>query len=193
MQQPAGKRVHDFVTVVEELQRAADDDPQSIAQICLNTWEPLYYFLYFKVQNREEAEDITQEAFAKALAYVREHRLPVSNPVSFLKTVALNIIRDRWRQEKCRGVPVNFESVSPEEMADKDQQAAIAQRLQVEKALTELSADQRAIIDLRIVKGYTVAETARLTGKTAAAVRTAQYRALQSLAHILDEHDHKEG
>lgn len=185
--------MQDLVTVVDELQRAAEGDPQSIAQICLNTWEQVYRFLYFKVQNREEAEDITQEAFVNALAYVREHQLPVNNPVGFLKTIGLNIIRDRWRQKKCRGVPVNFEAVNPEEMADQDRQAAIAQRLQVENALAELNQEQRTVIDLRIVKGYTVAETARLTGKTAAAVRTAQYRALQNLAHILDDHDHREG
>jgi RNA polymerase sigma-70 factor (ECF subfamily) len=193
MQQPAGKRVQHFVTAVDELQRAADGDLQSINQICLNTWEPLYYFLYFKVQNREEAEDITQEAFVKALTYVREHRSSPGNLAGFLKAVALNIIRDRWRQEKRRGVQVNFESLSLEGIADQDQQAAITQRLQMENALAELKQDQRTVIDLRIVKGYTVAETARLTGKTAAAVRTAQHRALQNLAHILDEHDHKEG
>jgi RNA polymerase sigma-70 factor (ECF subfamily) len=181
------------VTAVDDLKRATEGDLKSIEQICLDTWESLYRFLYFKVQNREEAEDITQETFVKALTYVQDHQSARGNLTGFLKTVALNIIRDRWRQKKRRGMPVNFEAVNPEDMESKDQQTAIAQRLQMGNALTELSEDQRAVIDLRIVKGYTVAETAKLTGKTEAAVRTAQYRALHTLAQILDEKDCREG
>ena len=49
------------MTVVDELKKAAKGDHKSIEQICLTTWEPLYRFIYYKVQNREEAEDITQE------------------------------------------------------------------------------------------------------------------------------------
>jgi RNA polymerase sigma-70 factor (ECF subfamily) len=59
----------------------------------------------------------------------------------------------------------------------------------VENALAGLGKDQREVLDLRIIKGYTVAETARLLGKTEAAVRTSQYRALQVLARLLDDND----
>ena len=185
--------MQDFVTAVEEMQRDAKGDPKSIAQLCLDTWEPLYRFLYFKVQNREEAEDITQETFVKALAYFQERQSPPGNLAGFLKTVALNIIRDRWRQKKRRGVPVNLDEASLEETGCMDQQSAITRRLQIENALDKLAEEQRTVIDLRIVKGYTVVETARLTGKTEAAVRTAQHRALQALAEILDEQDCREG
>ncbi|HHX23990.1 MAG TPA: hypothetical protein GX723_08290, partial [Thermoanaerobacterales bacterium] len=41
-------------------------------------------------------------------------------------------------------------------------------------------------------KGYSVAETAKLLGKTEGAVRTAQYRALQALAKIMDETDQRD-
>ena len=61
--------------------------------------------------------------------------------------------------------------------------------MQLENALAKLSEDQRIILDLRIIKGYSVAETAKLVGKTEAAVRTAQYRALQALAQLLNNKD----
>jgi len=153
------------------------------------TWEPLYRFIYIKVQNREEAEDITQETYVKTLAYLREHETPRGNFLGFMKTVALNILRDRWRQKKRRGIPVNFEEINPAAAAGMDQQKAVDQRLQLENALAKLSEDQRAVLDLRISKGYSVADTAKLLGKTEAAVRTAQYRALQVLAKLLDGND----
>jgi len=177
------------VTVIDELNKAKEGDLKSIEQICLATWDPLYRFIYFKVQNREETEDITQETYVKMLTYMQKHDAPKDNLLGFMKTVALNVLRDRWRQKKRRGVPVNFEEINPEETSSMDQQNAITQRLQIENALTKLSTDQRAVLDLRINKGYSVAETAKRVGKTAAAVRTSQYRALQALAHILDGND----
>lgn len=174
------------MTVVDEFEKVKEGDLKAIEQICLATWEPLYRFIYFKVQNREEAEDITQEAYVKTLTYLQEHKAPQENPLGFMKTVALNVLRDRWRQKKRRGILVNFEGVNPEETADMDHQKAVTQRLQIENALAKLSPDQRAVLDLRIIKGYSVAETAKHVGKTQTAIRTLQYRALQALARILD-------
>lgn len=67
-----------------------------------------------------------------------------------------------------------------------DHRNDVNQRLQLENDLAKLNEDQRVVIDLRIIQGYSVAETAKRLGKTEAAVRTSQYRALQSLAKIVN-------
>ena len=171
------------------LKKAREGDRKAIEQICLDTWEPLYRFIYFKVQNREEAEDITQETYVKTLTYLQEQQAPLENFLGFMKTVALNVLRDRWRQKKRRGIQLNFEEINPEETANQDHQKAVVQRLQLENVLAKLGGDQRMVLDLRIIKGHSVAETAKIVGKTEAAVRTAQYRALQALAHLLNGND----
>lgn len=177
------------MTAVDELNKAKEGDLKSIEQICSATWEPLYRFIYFKVQNREEAEDITQETYVKTLTYLQEHKTPRENFLGYMKTVALNVLRDRWRQKKRLGITVNLEDINPEECSGQDHQKAVTQRLQLENALNKLSSDQRAVIDFRIVKGHSVAETAKIIGKTEAAVRTSQYRALQVLSQLLDGND----
>lgn len=174
-----------LVTSVNELKSAATGDPDSIEQICLATWEPLYRFIYYKVQNREEAEEITQDTYVKTLTYLQEHKYNPENFAGLLKTIALNLVRDRWRQKKRRGITCNFEETIPIEKEALDEQKYITERLQIEDALAKLSEDQRTIIDLRIIKGYSVAETAQQVRKTEASVRTTQYRALQSLSKIL--------
>ncbi|OPX91731.1 MAG: RNA polymerase sigma factor SigX [Pelotomaculum sp. PtaB.Bin013] len=174
------------MTSIDYLEKAKEGDPGSIEQICLDTWEPLYRYIYYKVQNREEAEDITQETYVKALKYLREHKAPQEKFMGFLKIVALNILRDRLRQKKRRGIRVNIDEINPEETADMDHRNDVNQRLQLENDLAKLNEDQRVIIDLRIIQGYSVAETAKRLGKTEAAVRTSQYRALQSLAKIVN-------
>jgi len=82
---------------------------------------------------------------------------------------------------------VDLEGINQEEIACSDEQNDIAQRLLLESAMAKLSQEQQAIIDLRIIKGYSVAEMSKLLGKTEGAIRTAQYRALKALAMILDE------
>jgi RNA polymerase sigma-70 factor (ECF subfamily) len=173
----------------EEVRKAAQGNLEAIEHICLTTWKPLYGYIYAKVQNREEAEDITQETYYKTLLYLREHQAWPENLPAFMKTVALNIVRDRWRQNKRHGQEISFEEQNSGGEFLMDQQTAITQRLQLEKAMTQLAREQRKIIDLRIIKGYSVAETARLLQKSEAAVRTAQYRALQALALILKKDD----
>ncbi|WP_066633523.1 RNA polymerase sigma factor [Desulfolucanica intricata] len=173
----------------DELEKAKEGDLKSLEKLCLATWKPLYCFIYCKVQNCEEAEDITQETYVKTLNYLQERQVFRKNFLGFMKTVALNIIRDRWRQKKRRGIALNIEDINPEKMAGMDHQKEVAERLQIDQALTKLSENQRVILDLRIIKGYSVADTAKLVGKTEAAVRTAQYRALQTLAQILDGND----
>ncbi|MGI5859365.1 MAG: RNA polymerase sigma factor [Tepidanaerobacteraceae bacterium] len=172
---------------VDVYKKAVEGDIDAIERICLATWEPLYRFIYYRVQNREEAEDITQETYVKTLNYIQKDKFPQENFLGFLKTVSLNLIRDRWRQKKRRGVSVNLQEITPEETACSDKQNEIAQRLVLESALAKLSQEQQTILDLRIIKGYSVAETAKLVGKTEGAVRIAQYRALKALAQILDD------
>ncbi|WP_224724462.1 RNA polymerase sigma factor [Paenibacillus vietnamensis] len=52
-------------------------------------------------------------------------------------------------------------------------------------ALTQLTAEQQTVIELRIIQGYSVAETAGLMNKQEVAVRVMQHRALHHLAAIM--------
>ena len=110
------------------------DDEKSIEELCDATWEPLYRFIYFKVQNREEAEDIIQE-----------------------------------------------------EIAIEDAIEDMAKRQVIENALKLLDEDQRTVIDLRILKGYSVADTAKLMNKKEDNIRVLQYRALQNIRKIFNK------
>lgn len=101
-----------------EIKKAAEGNLEAIEQICAATWEPLYRFIYAKVQNREEAEDITQETYFKTLVYLREHKSLPENLQGYMKTIALNIVRDRWRQKKRRGTQVIFEVEAVVEVND---------------------------------------------------------------------------
>ncbi|HHV98198.1 MAG TPA: sigma-70 family RNA polymerase sigma factor [Clostridiaceae bacterium] len=169
------------------LKKAQEGDPSAVEKVCSATWEPLYRFVYSKVQNREEAEDITQETYVKSLSSLYKYNFEPENFSGFLKTVAMNVLRDRWRKNKRWKESAYIDEQKHIEAAYNDASETSANRILIEEALNRLSEEQRNIIILRIVKGYSVAETAQMTGKSQANVRVIQYRALKGLASILND------
>jgi len=164
-----------------------DDKIKSIAEICENTWEPLYRYIYYRVQNREEAEDITQETYVKSLSYPKFKEIGRDGYMAFFKTVAMNIIRDRWRKSKIMGINTNIDSIPEIEASTDDIADTTNRQLFIKRSLSKLNEDQRKVIELRIINGYSVSETARIMGIKAGNVRVLQYRALKNLVVIMDE------
>lgn len=160
-------------------------DEKNIEHLCSNTWEPLYRFVYFKVQNREEAEDITQETYIKAISYMKKNNVKIDKIMGFLKTISLNVLRDKWRKGKRQGQLINIEDISPMEAATEDHAENMGQREAIENAMKLLNEEKRLVIDLRILKGYSAADTAKYMNMTEGNVRVLQYRALQKLAKLL--------
>lgn len=171
----------------DKLNKAQKGDLECIEEICKKTWEPLYHFIYYRVQNREEAEDITQETYVRALSYLQKNSIDVNKYIAFLKTVALNILRDKWRKNKRRSVTVDIESVNPSWISTQAQTEASTQRITIKNALNKLGEQQQKVIELRIIKGFSVAETAKILNKKEGTVRVLQYRALQNLCRYLEE------
>lgn len=147
---------------------------------CERTWPDLYRYIYHRVQNREEAEDTTQETYARALA---RFSFPGDPPdLRYLKTVALNLIRDNWRRRKTRGIQVALEHTLL--LRESDEEAAVNRAL-VRELMEQLSEEHRTVLELRIVAGYSRAETARRMGRSEDAVRGLQYRAVQALRSLM--------
>ncbi len=157
-----------------------------IEAICSQTWKELYRFIYNKVQNREEAQDITQETYVKAIAYLEKNKDQITNHGSYLRTIAINIIRDQWRRKKRRGNSINIEEVNPERLKEEDFTDTVNNRSVIEAALKQLTPEQQEVITLRIIKGFSTSETARIMGRKEGTIRVMQYRALHLLAELLD-------
>lgn len=170
----------------ERPERGGENELKSIEELCSSTWEPLYRFIYYKVQNREEAEEITQETYVKVLSRIEKTTVKPDNYLGFLKTVSLNILRDRWRKRKRQGVQMNLEEIYPEELKLGPEEIYAQQEI-IENALKMLGEEQRKVIELRVIKGYSVAETGRIMNKKEGTIRVLQYRALQALAKNFKE------
>jgi RNA polymerase sigma-70 factor (ECF subfamily) len=65
--------------------------------------------------------------------------------------------------------------------------AALATQQAVDRLVAHLTADQAEVVLLRVVAGLPVDEVARITGRSAGAVRVMQHRALRKLAEAFSE------
>lgn len=161
-------------------------ESEELEAICRSTWKELYRFVYYRVQNREEAEDITQETYVKAFQYMERYANVIKDYRGYFKIIALNIIRDQWRGKKRRGQMVDIEGVDPEAMSIGDFSGKADDRAVLMEALDKLSKDQQTVISLRILQGFSAAETARLMNKKEGTVRVLQYRAIKALTKLLE-------
>lgn len=171
----------------KEANRMNRDADIEYEEICRSTWKELYRYIYYRVQNREEAEDITQETYARIFHYLKNNGTLVLDYKSYLRTVAMNIIRDQWRRNKGRGQSVNLEEVDPVFLSAGDFTGEVEDRTVIEKAIRKLSKDQQTVIRLRILEGLSAQETASRMSRREGTIRVLQYRAIKALTKLLED------
>lgn len=128
-----------------------------------------------------EAEDLVQEAFARAAGqWSRLERY--DNPEAWLRTVAMNLARSKWRRGRRAAAVMLRLRASHEEAAppSPDHVALVA-------ALRALPAVQREALVLFHVADLTVEEIARETGAPTGTVKARLSRGRAALARSLSE------
>ena len=141
----------------------------------------VYRHIYYMVGNTAEAEDLTAQAFLQGWVAIERYQIRGAPFVSWLLRIAHNLGVSYLRSRK--------ESAQlPETLEDhgsqRNPEEAIQQRLDGERlrqAILQLRDEQRRVIILRFVEDLDYQEVAEIVGKSVAAVRVIQHRALNAL------------
>ena len=136
--------------------------------------------LYAMTGNRAEAEDVVQEAYARA--WQRWDKVSgYADPEGWVRTVAYRISVSSWRKTVSRGIAHRRHGESaPVPEISPDYVAIVA-------ALRKISEGQRRVVVLHHLVGLSVTEIARETGATPGAVKTRLTRGRQALSEYLSE------
>ena len=126
-----------------------------------------------------EAEDVVQEAFVRGLDHPRR-LLGADNPEAWLRTVAVNLARSRWRRAQ-RVVGLAPRLV--EEPSDGDTEDSVV----LLQALRRLPAGQREVIALHHLADLTVEQVARTLGLPTGTVKARLSRGRAALSALLVE------
>jgi RNA polymerase sigma-70 factor (ECF subfamily) len=158
---------------------------EAMEEICRREWRAVYDLVYRTVQNRAEAQDLTQDVFLRALrSFGRYH--DTGRPVhSYFVTIALNLLRDRHRSRVPATLDVDDLLLLSSEPGPEQLVLADLDRALIRDALETLPSDYQTVIRLRVVETRSSQEVAELMGRNADAVRQLQRRALQALRAAL--------
>jgi RNA polymerase sigma-70 factor (ECF subfamily) len=128
-----------------------------------------------------EAEDVVMEAFVRALNRSRTFAT-VDNPEAWLRTVAVNLARSRWRRlARLRGLGSRLSAAEASSYDDLP-----ADRLALLAALRELPAVQREAIALHHLADLPVHEVATTLGLPVGTVKARLARGRARLAVLID-------
>ncbi len=146
----------------------------------------IYRYVYSKVGNREEAEDLTSQIFIKAVRGVDQER-GMQSIQKWLFQVARTTIADYWRAY------YRISTNSLEELleagwegpADEEPSAASNQPAErVKRILQALPEHYREVLTCRFLLNLSIKETALSMGLTEANVKVLQFRALKRAADL---------
>ena len=163
------------------VQRAIARDKEAFGALYDRHVVRVYRHIYYMVGNTAEAEDLTAQAFLQGWVAIERYQIRGAPFVSWLLRIAhnLGVSYLRARKESTQ-LPETLEDHGRE----RNPEEATQQRLdgeRVQKAILQLRDEQRRVIILRFVEDLEYQEVAEIVGKSVAAVRVIQHRALNAL------------
>lgn len=172
----------------ELLRLAKSGDTDAYGQLYELYFTPIFRYIYFRVKDKEETNDLIQIVFLKVFSALPGFKEQQKSPLAYFFTVARNTIIDHWRSKKEVKID-NFEVVA-EKMTDNSKnplkifEEKENQNL-IHCAMQQLTNIQQEVITLKFINDLTNKEIAELLEKTEEAVRQLQSRAIKSLRIIL--------
>jgi RNA polymerase sigma-70 factor, ECF subfamily len=166
----------------DALVRAAQENPAAFGPLYERYGERIYWYLLTRTRNPEDAADLLQQVFVRALDALPQYRSRRGPFVGWLfaiaRNMAVNFHRDRRSTVTWDLVPEVFRAAdgNPEEQTFRREELS---RLQL--VFNQLDAAKRELIVLRFVAGLTAPQIAAVIGKSEAATKKQLSRTLQSL------------
>lgn len=148
--------------------------------------DEVYRFVFFRVGNREDSEDISESVFVSCFEHIKEYEEKGLPFEAWVYRIARNKIIDHYRKRKPK---VSLDSIQemedvhdgPEEKTDRSLTAEF-----IMKTLRRLPEAYQEIIILTYIEERGNSEISMMLDKPVAHVRVLQSRALQKLRTILN-------
>lgn len=172
----------------ELVAQAIGGDPDAFAELFKLTHVSVFRYLYARCGDAALAEDITQDAYIRAMRAIKRSFKGRSNDfLAWVIRIARNRFLDHVKSGRVRwevvvdDMPVTLARNSPE-----DDALASVESEELKRALEQLTDEQQEIVLMRFFHGLPIAEVAASTGRTEGAVKALQFRALRALGKVLE-------
>lgn len=162
-------------------------DPDAFAQLYDFYVEPIYRFVYFKLSNKEDAEDITSEVFLKTWNYLVTEQTHVNSFKHLVYKIARNRIIDVYRERAGRlECPIDtIQNVPVTENLHKIIEAN-EEKTQILMVMKKLKSEYQEVIHLKYVEGLSAGDIAEILEKSYTNVRVLLHRATKKLKELTE-------
>jgi RNA polymerase sigma-70 factor (ECF subfamily) len=170
--------------LVEGAQRG---DPESWSAIYREVYPRLVRFAYHRLSDEDEARDAASETMARAVDGI--DRCEGAAFTGWLFGICRNVVSDCLRERYRRPyVSDEIEEHAAIDVAARPDEEVVNldDYRRVRAAFCRLEADEREVLEMRVVAGMSSEQVALALGKRAGAVRMAQMRATSRLRTFLD-------
>jgi RNA polymerase sigma-70 factor (ECF subfamily) len=172
------------------LVRAAQTgDSEAFGRLYDHYVDPVYRFIYYRVNDRGLAEDFTSETFLRALRRISTINYQGRDIGAWFMTIARNIVFDHSKSAQYRLELSTADFLEPNQREPSTESTVLAQlsNERLLQAVNRLGEEQKECIVLRFLSGLSVAETAEVMGKNDGAIKALQHRAVQRLASMIGD------
>jgi RNA polymerase sigma-70 factor (ECF subfamily) len=148
-------------------------------------FDKIAHYIYVRIGDRNEAEDLAGDVFLKALEAIKSYQERGIPMQAWLFRIAHNVSVDHLRKKgKVTGVPIEKVTI----VNGKDPAAIAETNLEMERvreAMQQLTPEQREVIQLRIFCSLSSKDAGAILHKSDGAVREMQRAAIEKLRILL--------
>ncbi|MBQ5316032.1 MAG: sigma-70 family RNA polymerase sigma factor [Oscillospiraceae bacterium] len=166
------------------VQKAQAGDTQAFAELYSLVYKDLYRVALLNLNNEHDASDAVSDAVLEAYTNIRKLR-----DANAFKAWIMTILTAKIKNKQKEYVRVRdlMEDIEDLEDTQADETTDIKfDGVLLTNAMASLSEDERMVLSLSIVSGYTSEEIADMTGITANTVRSKAARAKEKLKKLLE-------
>jgi len=164
------------------IQQAKNGHEDALTELYQRHIHTIYRYILFRVGDAEAAEDIASEVFmqmVRALPRYQDRGAPFA---AWLFRIAHDRLVDHLRRSALHQPADLPEAVEDDCPGPETQAETNMNHAHLREAISRLTDEQQAVLQLRFIEDYSLEETARLMNKTVGAIKALQHRALKTLA-----------
>jgi RNA polymerase sigma-70 factor (ECF subfamily) len=172
------------------VRRAQNDDEAAFREIVERYQSKVFSIIHGIVRQRNDVEDIAQQVFAKVYLSLKNFDFR-SSLITWIYKITVNECFDYLRKRKVRKLVYEsdlsedevrrVENTEPSVNRTLPADASLAQRDYVLKLLSRVSEEERMLLMMKEVEGYSVEELAAQTGMNENTIKVKLFRARQKL------------
>lgn len=158
---------------------------QAFATLYDSYLDRVYNYVYYRVGNRPDAEDLTQQVFLNAWNAIGRYKNTGATFIAWLLTIAHNLVVSFHRKSK-ETTYLELEPAAHQRWANPEAETlARNDRVAVRHAILRLKPEWQQVITMRFLENLDYSDLAAALGKTEGNIRVIQHRALAELQRLL--------